>query len=346
MTARTSSGPPASPAARPRVARSRSAARRSGSTSTSNRKPSTRTSRITEPAVVRRERSRTTAVRPPPSSRTWRPPPRSRSVASTGAPSTTACLCARTAPDAWGRRRGASRGSRTRDLGSGSDACSAARSPAAPRDGAGRLRAADPDRRGRSAAGRPAAPSAGPSVDASRPSVAPPTGGRRSGRRRGPAPSPCRWRSPVRRRSGRPAHRVRVTAGRAGSLAASPAASSALATARPDARPRHPSARPTQPVDRSAARNDSLRATKRWNGSVVWTPPISVSSIARRRRSIAASRSEPWTISFAMRLSYSGGTRSPASIAVSTRTPGPGRHHPPADATRRRREVAATDPRR
>ena len=47
----------------------------------------------------------------------------------------------------------------------------------------------------------------------------------------------------------------------------------------------------TQLVDRSAERKASLRATNRWKGSVVCTPPISVSSSARRRRSIAASRS-------------------------------------------------------
>ncbi len=52
-------------------------------------------------------------------------------------------------------------------------------------------------------------------------------------------------------------------------------------------------------------------------------PPTSTSSSARRSRAIAAARSPAWTMSLATRLSYSAGIRSPASIAVSTRTPGP-----------------------
>ena len=47
----------------------------------------------------------------------------------------------------------------------------------------------------------------------------------------------------------------------------------------------------TQPVESSPARNDGSRTTNRSNGRVVWIPPISVSSRARRRRSIAAGRS-------------------------------------------------------
>ena len=52
-------------------------------------------------------------------------------------------------------------------------------------------------------------------------------------------------------------------------------------------------------------------------------PPISVSSSARPRRPSAAARSSAWTMSLQMSGSYSGGITSPASTAVSTRTPGP-----------------------
>ena len=174
---------------------------------------------------------------------------------------------------------------------------------------------------------RRGATSAGPSVDHPGPSVAAPAvagvGAVASGVPSEPSPS----RRPRRAGPDAPAVDARRARRRA-------------APARPPsrARPRHPSARRPSPSTGRPRRNASLRATNRWNGSVVWTPPISVSSSARRSRSIAASRSGRGPCSFAMRLSYSGGTRSPDSIAVSTRTPGPGRHHPPPDATRRRRE--------
>ena len=82
------------------------------------------------------------------------------------------------------------------------------------------------------------------------------------------------------------------------------------------------------------------RATNRWNGRVVWMPPISVSSSARRRRSMAASRSPAWTMILAMRLSYSAGTRSPASSRGVDPDAGTGRHHPAPDPAGRRAEVA------
>ena len=41
------------------------------------------------------------------------------------------------------------------------------------------------------------------------------------------------------------------------------------------------------------------RTTNRWKGSVVWIPPTSISSRARRSRAIAAGRSAAWAMSLA-----------------------------------------------
>ena len=191
-------------------------------------------------------------------------------------------------PDAWGRRRGRDAvASRTRTSGPAGDAARVVGAMPAGADATGRgldgaaaLRTgavvSSPGSTGRDvsrAIGRPSAarpsrrqPSPGIGVAAGAPSDASPASTAAAPPvPTSPEPSPLD--------------------------AASPAASSALRDGRRGARPRRPSAASTQPVDRSAARNASLLATNRWNGSVVWTPPISVSSSARRRRSIAASRS-------------------------------------------------------
>ena len=86
-------------------------------------------------------------------------------------------------------------------------------------------------------------------------------------------------------------------------------------------------ARPTTPLpSRSTTRPAGTPRSARRNGETEessGSPAISVSSSARRSRSMAASRSPAWTMILAIRLSYSAGTRSPSTIPVSTRTPGP-----------------------
>ena len=87
--------------------------------------------------------------------------------------------------------------------------------------------------------------------------------------------------------------------------------------ARPSARRPTSWRAPTHPTNPGSA------SIARWNGTVVWIPPISTSATARRSRARAAGRSSAWTMSLAMSGSYSAGTRSPSSTAVSTRIPGP-----------------------
>ena len=241
--------------------------------------------------------------------------------------------------------------------------CPATRGAGAAARPAARRRSGRPRRGPRSAPGRPGPP-AGRRGGRARPSRE--AGGVRagpSGRRAarcavGPSPGrgPCRsCRPPVGgrgrarcgasgrrrttvtgRRAGRPAlDRGRVAAGRA--RPGRPPASPTRAARRNSAGPSHHS--PTQPVDRSPARNGSLRATNRWNGRVVWMPAISVSSRARRSRSMAASRSPAWTRILAMRLSYSAGTRSPGLDPGVDPDARACRHDPAADPAGGRREV-------
>ena len=122
-------------------------------------------------------------------------------------------------------------------------------------------------------------------------------------------------------------------------------------TARPgQARRRLRRARPARP-GRPSGRRPS-RSTGRPPGSPGPGPPsggTAASSGCRRprpRRALdragpgRASRSAAWTMILAMRLSYSGGMRSPSASPVSTRTPGPDGIDPSSERPGRRREVA------
>ena len=141
---------------------------------------------------------------------------------------------------------------------------------------------------GRVPAGRPAAPS----VTASGPC-----------RRRADAPLPVvrrrRRPSPARagRRSRRPSLAQRLEPGRDHR---DPGGSAELGGTVPPLP--YPAGRHLAVPERRAC------ATKRWNGRVVWNPAISVSSSARRSRSMAASRSPAsTTMNLAIRLSYPAG---------------------------------------
>ena len=142
------------------------------------------------------------------------------------------------------------------------------------------------------------------------------------------------------RRRDRPRHRGSAASWSPPSTAASPAASCAARAAS-----RYPAGHPTTPrPSRSTGRppgTRSLRATNRWNGSVVWMPAISVSSSAGARRSMAASRSAAMDQDLGdQRLSYSGGTRSPACETGVDPDARAGRHDPAPDPAGRRGEVA------
>ena len=294
MMARISSGPLRPAAAPARVARSRSAARRSGWTSTSNRNPSTRISRASV-------RSRAGPA--------WADDDRD------ALPVETQDRAPAGHPDQLGVASGPV------DLG-----VSLRRDTRVVRR-RGRRASAAPRRSWTWRRGGRGQPRRARALRSSAAARLRPAGDRRSPSRRDAPRQPRSSRPPVRpgvpRRlppagadlgttvAGRMvAARISLTASSpsaaaaavASAIAASPADSSARSTA--DARAASPSqCSSTQPVESAPARNDSLRATARWNGSVVWMPPISVSPSARPSRSIAASRSPAWTISFAMRLS-------------------------------------------
>ena len=101
----------------------------------------------------------------------------------------------------------------------------------------------------------------------------------------------------------------------------------------------------TKSVERRPARKSGLAATKRWNGRVVWTPPISVSSRARRgARSPPAGRRRGPSAWRPAGRSRPGPDR-PASIPASTLTPGPAGQRQPADAAGSGRNDRGRDPR-
>ena len=318
MTARTSSGPPA-PRRRPAPGRP-----------LPQRGPPLGLDLHLEPEAVDEDlaadrpaggpsrRLQDDRVRAVPCSSTWRPPPRSRSATPTARRRRAPVFAQGQRPSPGSSpptpgeptRTSRLRGSRRRD-----GRRSPVRAPRCRRPG--RLGV---DGRPRRQPGHRSILGPGPRA-ASHPAPQrrrrPSAPGRR--RRSAAAPAPGAADAPARRPPrGRPRAAPRATASR---RAASP---SQFAS--------------TQPVERSAARNAALRATKRWNGSVVWTPPISVSSSARRRRSIAASRSAPWTITFAIEVVV---VRRHAVARLDRGVDADARarwHHPPADATRRRRE--------
>ena len=124
---------------------------------------------------------------------------------------------------------------------------------------------------------------------------------------------------------------------------------------RPGPHARRPSARsagpsqcsPTQSVDRSPARNPGSRATQAMERQRGLDPGDDRPRRAPGRGGRARPRGPPRaTMTLAIRLSYSGGMRSPSTRPVSTRTPGPGRHPPAPDRAGRRGEVAGRGPRR
>ena len=301
---------------------------------------------------------------------------RSRWPASTASPASTATdttrpgMMARTSvgPSCAGRRRGRAVARSRRAARSASSTSSSNRQPstttstrgpaASPRRACGRQ---DDRALARLGIGRGVAPAAARS--ASSPAVGAPAG----------STSATTW--PVARsvtrsrviaatgrshRPWRPRRPGRVRGG-AGSAAPVRSGSAGLRAAadRPRPRPRPPPAasarplapRPSQcsrdPVDRQRRPpgSPSCLATNRWNGRVVWMPAISVSSSARRRRSMAASRSPAWTMTLAIEVVVVG--RDPVAGPETGVDPDAraGRHDPAADPARRRARSHGPGPR-